>query len=647
MIARIDNDGKGQPPRILVVDDNPAALYATSRVLRAAGYEVIEAATGAEALKNGAAADLVVLDINLPDMDGFEVCRRLRENPLTANIPILHLSATFTNSKDLVQGVNAGADGFLTRPLEAQVLTATVRTLLFARHAEHIRRGLDARLRTMFNLVPVGIAVLDAEFRHENVNPAYCAITSRSREELIGRSFSEIMGGRGAEWQFDSTGSFGTVPQQPRRLTIERADGTVAHVELQMANERISDVRIVTVTDISRSIEFEAARERLLASERHARSEAESGNRLKEEFLATISHELRNPLNAILGWATVLNRMQDVPPPVKQGLIAIERNSKFQAKMISDLLDYASIAFGKVRLEVEVVDPYAIVEQVADTFAGQAEEAGVAVNVHMARSAAMLSADPLRLQQIIGNLLGNAIKFSDRGAAVEIHAEQAGKEFVVAVSDKGKGIESHFLPRLFDRFSQQDTSKGRSHGGLGLGLAIVKQLTELHGGTVTAHSDGLGAGSRFELRMPLSDAVAGIVPMPDGSSVDLDLGGLTVLIVDDDADARDMTARVLEERGASVLKAGNAEDAYTFVRSLKVDVLVSDIGMPGQDGYQLIRRIRNLGMDADRLPALALTAYTKSEDRKDALLAGFQEHVIKPLDPHALVVRIAALRAGK
>ena len=624
---------KSGPIRILAVDDNPAALYATSRVLRSAGYEVIETVTGRAALAAAAGVDLIVLDVKLPDIDGFEVCRRLRADPRTAQIPVLHLSATFTNSADYAQGFEAGADGYLTRPAEPPVLLATVRTLLFARHADLVRRGTDARLRTMFNLTPVAIAILDDKLKIHSVNPAYCALTEKSAEELIGVDAASIIGAQEAD-------------QATGRFSFTRKDGTSAEIEWQLAKESVTGSCILVATDITHQLQVERARENLLASERAARTEAERSNRLKEEFLATLSHELRNPLNAILGWASILSRRPDLPGPVLQGLEAIERNSRIQARMISDLLDYAAISFGKVHLVPETIDPYTVVRSAIEAVRESARAAGVELQAAFDDEPLRIEADPGRLQQIVWNLLTNAIKFSSEGGSVEVWAGRREDSFRLAVSDHGKGIEPEFLPRIFERFSQQDATTTRSHGGLGLGMAIVKQLTDLHGGTIKADSAGQGKGARFTVEIPLSPGTTAPGVSSSQTLRAMDFSRVVALVVEDDDDARELTRRILTDVGATVVEASSAEAAVALVASSKPSILISDIGMAREDGYQLLRRLRELGYGADVLPAIALTAFARSEDRTAALAAGFQDHMVKPLDPQTLVLRVATLCAG-
>jgi PAS domain S-box-containing protein len=635
MIDLRDITKRSAPIRILAVDDNPAALYATARVLRSAGYEVTEAGTGAAALEAAGRADLMVLDVNLPDIDGFEVCRRLRARPETAHLPVLHLSATFTSSADFALGFEAGADGYLTRPVEPPVLIATVRTLLFARHADLVRRGLDAKLRTMFNLAPVAIAILDDNLRYESVNPAYCALTGYSSEELIGQPVKTLAS--------SDAPPPGETPAT-NHSTFKRKDGRLVDIEYQIVKEGISGVRILVATDITLKVGAERAREALLESERAARTEAERSNRLKEEFLATISHELRNPLNAILGWASVLSRKPDLPAPVMHGLQAIERNSRLQAQMISDLLDYAGITFGKVRLATETIDPYPVVRAALEAVTASAQSTGITIRASFAEEPVRIEADAARLQQVVWNLLSNAVKFSPQGSEVQVVAGRSGDSFSLIVSDNGIGIEADFLPRIFERFSQQDATTTRSHGGLGLGMAIVKQLAELHGGSIQAFSAGKGLGAKFTLKIPLSrNEMASNVS--DSQTVrGMDFSGVVALLVEDDRDARDLTRRILTDVGATVVEASSADAALACIASCKANILISDIGMAHQDGYQLLRRLRGLGYGADVLPAIALTAFARTEDRNAALVAGFQDHMIKPLDPQKLLSRIAALR---
>jgi PAS domain S-box-containing protein len=626
-----------RPVTILAVDDNPAALYATTRILKSAGYRVLQATTGNAALAAAPEADLMVLDVNLPDMDGFEVCRRVRARPETAQLPVLHLSATFTQTSDFSLGLEAGADSYLTRPVEAPVLLATVRTLLFARHADFVRRGLDAKLGTIFKLAPIAIATTDQRLRYESVNPAFCALTGYSAEELMGSPAATVFGAASRVLDAEHSGP----------INFTRKDGTTAQVELRIASENISGARVIVMTDISYRIKTESEREGLLARERAARAEAERSNLLKEEFLATLSHELRNPLNAILGWATILGRTEGLAPSVLRGVQAIERNSRVQARMIADLLDYAGITFGKMRLAVATVDPYSVVRSALDVVADSATARRVQLNSRFDGESLVVEADAVRLLQVVVNLLSNAIKFSTEGASVEVSASRADKDFELVVRDHGKGINENFLPRIFERFSQQDSSSTKSYGGLGLGLAIVKQLVDLHAGRIEVASEGEGKGATFTVRIPLSEKLLMPAVAESQRLRSLDLSGVVALVVEDDGDARELTKRILSDAGAQVIEAPNAEAALKCVHGSGANLLISDIGMAEKDGYQLIRSLRAQGFGPDVLPAIALTAFARVQDRADAIAAGFQDHVVKPIDPSTLISRVSSLRHSR
>jgi CheY-like chemotaxis protein/anti-sigma regulatory factor (Ser/Thr protein kinase) len=307
-------------------------------------------------------------------------------------------------------------------------------------------------------------------------------------------------------------------------------------------------------------------------------------------------------------------------------------------------LDYAGISFGKIRLVAEHIDPYPAIRAALDVVSGTAQTAGVTIRSVFTDEKLLIEADESRLQQIVWNLLSNAVKFSTRGDEVVLEAGRSGECMNLVVTDHGRGIEPEYLPRIFERFSQQDSTTTRSHGGLGLGLAIVKQLAELHGGSIHAFSAGKGTGAKFTVKIPLSRDEAR--PRSSDSQIQrtLDFSQVVALIVEDDADARELTKRILLDVGATVVEAASADEALSFVDSAKPNILISDIGMARQDGYQLVRRLRAAGHGADTLPAIALTAFARNEDRSEALAAGFQDHLIKPLEPQTLLTRIAFLR---
>jgi len=394
-------------------------------------------------------------------------------------------------------------------------------------------------------------------------------------------------------------------------------------------------------------------RKHLLESERAARRDAERGSAMKDEFLATLSHELRTPLNAILGWAQMLRLPSMSEKDLQRGLEIIERNTRVQAQLIEDLLDMSRITSGKLRLDIQPVTPAVVVDAALETVRAGAEAKGIRLSSVLDSSAGPIMGDPNRLQQVVWNLLSNAIKFTGKSGRVQVRLQRVNSHIEISVTDTGMGIAPEFLPHVFDRFRQADASNTRASGGLGLGLAIVKQLVELHGGVVRATSPGLDAGSTFTVELPLiavqRDASDSRVH-PAAQRIaalefkGLDLIGVKVLVVDDEEDARDLIARVLIECRADVVTAGTAEETLAAVERVRPHVLVSDVGMPNVDGYQLLRMVRGLGLArGGGLPAIALTAFARSEDRTRALHAGFLVHVSKPVEPAELMAAVASV----
>lgn len=391
-------------------------------------------------------------------------------------------------------------------------------------------------------------------------------------------------------------------------------------------------------------------------TERTARNEAERSSRIKDEFLATLSHELRTPLHAILGWSQLMRKSPDLSSKVAEGLSVIERSARSQARIISDLLDMSSIISGKVRLDVQRADLAGIVEAAVDTVRPAAQAKEIALRVVLDPLARPVRGDPSRLQQILWNLLTNAVKFTPKGGRVSVSLERVNSHLEINIEDSGEGIDPEFLPYVFDRFRQADSSAGRMHGGLGLGLSIVKQLVELHGGMVSAKSHGKGAGSNFRISLPLMATIEDPHDANDGrrhpahsGTVAMvpeiprpDLKGFTLLVVDDEPDARSLIARLLEECAATVFMAASAEEALVLLAQHQPDLLISDIGMPGEDGYSFIRRVRSLGDSRNSIPAIALTAYARTEDRVKAIEAGYQMHLAKPVEPVELIAMVSS-----
>jgi PAS domain S-box-containing protein len=386
-------------------------------------------------------------------------------------------------------------------------------------------------------------------------------------------------------------------------------------------------------------------REKLLESERSARGEVERASRLKDEFLANLSHELRTPLNAILGWTQILSRGKADPGTMGKGLEVIERNARIQTRLISDLLDVSRIISGKTRLEIEDVDPVSALDAAIDSIAPAAEAKTIRIEKVIHAPRLIISGDASRLQQIFWNLLSNAVKFTAAGGQIQVVQNKRESWIEMQFRDTGKGLSPDFIPHVFERFRQSDASPSRRHAGLGLGLAIVKHLVELHGGTVEAESPGEGRGATFTVLLPLGrkdrrDAI-GARSAEAGRPTSSSLTGKRILFVDDDSETRDLVYRLLTAHGAIVSLADSAAAAVSLVQELRPDVLLADIGMPGEDGYQMIRRIRALSsQDGGQTPAIALTAYSRAEDRTNALDAGFQHHIAKPVDAAELVAAL-------
>ncbi len=408
--------------------------------------------------------------------------------------------------------------------------------------------------------------------------------------------------------------------------------------------------------DVTARKNAEVEREALLASERAARTEAERVSRMKDEFLATLSHELRTPLNAIVGWSQILGGdSKPNPADLAEGLKVIGRNARVQAQLIEDLLDMSRIISGKVRLNVQPVDLSEVIDAAVASVAPGAEAKGIRIQKVIEPLASPVMGDPSRLQQIVWNLLSNAIKFTPKEGRVQVVMKLVNSHLEIVVSDTGAGIKPEFLPHVFERFRQADATTTRRYGGLGLGLAIVKHLAEMHGGDVRAASPGENQGATFSVHLPLAIAHQHRAqsaeerehprtPTSHPTECPPGLDGAHILVVDDERDSRALVKRILEDCAAIVTVASSAEDGLAALKRQKTDVIVSDIGMPGTDGYQFIRAVRKLGEDeGGKSPAIALTAFARSEDRQRAMLAGFDIHIAKPVEPAELIAVVARL----
>jgi PAS domain S-box-containing protein len=565
---------------------------------------------------------------------------------------VVHLSAAYVRDEDRVTGLNAGADAYLVHPVEPAVLVATLQALIRARLAEDQLRRSEQRFRAIYDQAQSGIALLDEQARFDDANPAMLRMLGRTRQELIGVAISDLVP---RDWRERVQSQLATPahdrPPWRGEFPLLAANGAPVHLEWSVSSHVEPGVRIAIAIDVSARHELEQRRRELLEREQAARQMAEHHSRTKDDFIAVLSHELRTPLNAIIGWVHILKRRGTTPEGMK-GLDAIERNVKTQARIISDILDVARINSGKLRLDREWTDPGELVTDSVGALAGSIAERRLQLETHVEGAHVAAFLDPARFQQIVWNLMTNAIKFSPEGGRVVVRLQRHGERLQLTVQDFGQGIKPEFLPHLFDRFAQSDSPGNRRHGGLGLGLSIVKHLVDLHGGRVTAESAGEGHGTCMQVDMP-AVPVTDTADFADTSSGELTeeidgtpLQGVDVLLVEDDAEASEILSVVLSDRGARVRSARDYDSALEAMQQAWPDVLVSDIGLPGRDGYELVRRVRELEARraGPQLPIIALTAFARPQDLQKTLAAGFNLHLAKPLKPHKLVEAIARSR---
>ncbi len=535
-----------------------------------------------------------------------------------------------------------------------------------------------AVLHWMHDLAAQGIVTTDSELNVVEWNHWMEEHTGKSAAEVIGNNLLDLFPelrerrlDRHYKWALE--GKVSVLSQALHRYLIAMPAVSAEHGQEQMQQAvRISPLShegvvigtLTIIDDVTERVRREAElqsqieeRSRLLSSEKLARNEAERANRLKDEFLATVSHELRNPLNAILGWAHMLRLGKLAPGNAERAVETIYRNAKSQAQLVSDLLDVSRIISGKLRLDIRTVDLISIINAAIDSIRPAADAKSIRLQAILDPLAGPISGDADRLQQIVWNLLTNAVKFTPKSGRIQVQLRRVNSQVEIVVSDSGVGISKEFLPHVFDRFRQADASTTRIHGGLGLGLSIVHQLVDLHGGSVSVHSEGEGKGATFTITLPFVGVVSdqkGAEPLPPSNPDEVttfdglpSLQGLKVLVVDDEADTRELICEVLKEVGSEVITCRSVAEALAALEQHKPDILISDLGMPDEDGYSLISKIRALPSEqGGHIPAAALTAYARAEDRLRVLRSGFQFHLPKPVDSAELVTVVASL-AGR
>jgi signal transduction histidine kinase/DNA-binding response OmpR family regulator len=757
--------------KVLLVDDRPENLLAMETVLADLGQDLICAGSGSEALRYLLQEDvaLILLDVQMPGLNGFELAELIRERERTQRTPIIFISATSRNEQYVFKGYSLGAVDYLTKPIEPEILKSKVRffTELFRqnqkikRQAELLEKTnaaldrlngeLEARVRQRTEQLETANRELqneiaarkksEARLATEHAITRALAVSSGLEEAapLILKAFCEHLPADICSiWLPDETGEtlfcrhteispeagdvslFTTesgrlkfspgvglpgqvwqknapvwLPNTVRGANFPRASlaatvglhsaigfpvkfGGEFYGVIEFFTRRallFDEAKTTMLESIGSEIgqfirrkQVEAERENLLRREKALREQAETASRLKDEFLATVSHELRTPLNAILGWGQILQTGKLSEEEKAAALETIYRNARSQAQLIDDLLDTSRLITGNLRLNLSPTKVRPVIEESLDVVRPAAEAKDITLATVYDSEIETIICDSQRLQQMIWNLLTNAVKFTPAGGRIEVRFEQTPSAVQIVVADSGQGITPEFLPFVFDRFRQADSSSTRKHNGLGLGLAIVRHLAELHGGAVRVESSGVGQGSTFIITLPSSSAAATaaaaaimtpaeiesiaaaeIAPEENSngykSSADREpeLGGVRVLIVDDDTDTCEMLAFALRDLGAEAQSSSSVAEAFSSLERFTPDVLLTDINMPGEDGYELIKKLRALETAAADIPAIALTAMARPEDGELALSAGFQLHLPKPVDIQQLAEAITSL----
>jgi PAS domain S-box-containing protein len=656
--AQAENLQASPSQLILLADDNADMREYVMRLLNRR-YEVEAVADGRAALEAALARrpDLVLADVMMPELDGFGLLQELRADPRTSLIPVILLSAR-AGEESRVEGMQAGADDYLTKPFSARELTARVEAHLklsgVRREAAVAIEAAHARTTHILESINDAFVTFYHDWRYIYINEWAVELLGRRREELLGRRIWEVFPEIAGEEPFTQFQTAMANRRSARFEYFKQAKGRWYENRVYPSKEGLS----VFFTDITERKRAEEKIARLLVEEHQARATAETATRLKDEFLSVVSHELRSPLNAINGWVKLLRGGRLPADETAKALATIERNAEAQNRLIEDLLDVSRVIAGKLRIEVQVVDARSVMEAALDTVRPAADAKGVHLELISDPSHFTLLADPNRLQQAVWNLLSNAVKFTPAGGHVRLSQTRGEDAVEISVDDSGIGIESAFLPYVFERFLQADTTSSRKYGGMGLGLAIARHIVELHGGTIQAESPGNGQGATFTIRLPLSiSSSAGTgqtgpstAPLEVPAAATARLAGLRILIVGDEAVDREMLTVMFNTYQASVTAVSSTSEALATLEATTesdhepFDLLISDLAMPGGDGYALIRRLRGQETKrGGRLPAIALTAYARSEDRVRVMGAGFDSHVPKPVEPAELALVIASL----
>jgi PAS domain S-box-containing protein len=616
---------------ILNVDDFEPGRYARSKLLRSFGFDVREAKTGEEALSLVLAErpTLVILDVNLPDISGFEVCRRLKASPNTATLPVLQMSATYTGGVHQALGLEGGADGYLIEPVDPPVLLATLNALLRLKRAEETQRLTARQWEATFEAIVEGVALLDVDGVVVRCNQAFRGLLAES--DPVGRPLAAVLSERA------TTGDplFARLRRDRHRELREwelRGRWLRATLDPVEEGERFVGA-VCTVSDVTERRQIEEERLRSLALEHTARAAAEAANRDKDEFIAMLAHELRTPLAPIRMAMHTLRGPAERDPDVRRAAEIVDRQSRHLARLLDDLLDAARLSREKIVLRKKATTLQSVVGEAIEATRELCESRQHVLSVSLPEASVWLDADPMRLAQVVGNLVNNAAKYTPPGGTITVTGAATAGEAVLRVRDTGIGIAPDTLPRIFDLFAQGEGSEG----GLGVGLTLARMLVQFHGGTLEASSEGPGRGSEFIVRLPLGvpPATEPVAPRRrDGAPA-----RRRVLVIEDDEDTREVVRLLLEHDGHHVDTAASGAEGTDVALRSSPDVVLIDIGLPGLDGYAVARRIRDaLG---EGVLMIAVTGYGREEDRQRAVAAGFDLHLVKPVD-YESVVRLLA-----
>jgi PAS domain S-box-containing protein len=655
---------------VLLVDDRPENLLALEAILNSPSYNLVQANSGMEALRCLLNEDfaVILLDVQMPGMDGFETATLIRSRDRSRSTPIIFITAFSSNDTHVFKGYSLGAVDYLFKPLKPEILTSKVQVFveLFQKTVEVKQQATqlaamnselsksEERFRTLCACSPLGIYLADVEGRCTYMNPRCQAISGLILEESLAEVWQRSVHPDDRDRVVANLSAWIKEGHEYSNEFRLASNESVRWINVQ-SSPMFSDFgkllgHVGTVRDVTDLKQAEEERGRLIR-EQVARQEAERANQMKDEFLAILSHELRTPLNAILGWSRLLRAKKFDEETMDKALETIERNAKSQSQLIEDILDVSRILRGKLNLNKHPIGLEYVIKLAIDSLRPLADEKSIVLELTCSPNVCEVIGDFDRLQQIVWNLLSNAIKFSRPDGKVEVRLESVGDEAQIQIIDSGIGIEPDFLPYVFDRFRQADSSTTRSYGGLGLGLAIVRHLVEQHGGKVDAENNP-GEGAKFTVVLPVAQRKARgaedtCSQVNDPAEALPALVNLQLLVVDDDNDTREFLIALLQEEGAMVRSAASVAEALAALESSCPDVLLSDIGMPGSDGYELIARVREMEVIRGRkIPAIALTAYARESERQQTLQAGFQMHFSKPVEVSELIAGINNL-AGR